>query len=314
MPLVQINACEDQPVAADGSALNVGLAKALAHVPAAAPVVVMIHGFKFSPFRAGRSPHTHILSMTPTPDCWKAVSWPRHLGFAEDRPDDGLCIAFGWEASGSIWRAYHEAACAGQALARLIAAIQDVRPGQRVDVIAHSLGARVVLSSMADLAAGALRHIILMTAAEFVSGARTALQTPAGQHAHVLNVTSRENDLFDFLLEGTIAPHRFGDRALGCGLGAPHDRWTDLQIDREPTLDALRRLGFGIAPSDRRICHWSPYLRPGMFGLYQAFLRGEVSVKTLKSHQSEESCPRWSRLLAPPRNLRPLRFARKAAS
>ena len=227
------------------------------------------------------------------------MSWPRHLGFTGRAPSQGLCIGFGWEAAGTIWTAYGEAARAA-------------RPGQQVDVVAHSLGARVTLAALPHLPGGALRRAVLMAPAEMSRIARAALDTPAGRAAAFLSITSRENDLFDFLLEGLVAPHRFGDRALGQGPGQGRCNWLDLQIDHAGTLAALGRLGHRIAPPARRVCHWSPYLRPGMFPLYRRFLRGEIAPETLRTALPAAHSPRWSRLLAPPRAPRPLPFAEKA--
>ena len=64
--------------------------------------MMMIHGFRFAPgARAQDDPHQHILSFTPFEGCWKAISWPRHLGFGRC-PQEGLAIAFGWRALGTI--------------------------------------------------------------------------------------------------------------------------------------------------------------------------------------------------------------------
>ena len=315
MPLVRINAIGAQIALAQGAGpVGAALSEALRDVPPEAPVVVMIHGFRFSPARAGKCPHGHILSLAPQSDSWKAVSWPRHLGFTGQHPSEGLCIGFGWEAAGTIWTAYGEAARAGRALARLVGEIRAARPGQQVDVVAHSLGARVTLAALPHLPAGALRRAVLMAPAEMRSRAEAALDTPAGRAARFLNVTSRENDLFDFLLEGLVAPHRVGDRALGHGSGQGRCNWLDLQIDHAGTLAALGRLGHRIAPPARRVCHWSPYLRPGMFPLYRRFLRGEIAPETLRTALPAAQSPRWSRLLARPRGALPLPFAGKAPS
>lgn len=312
MSLVRINAIGEQVTLARDA--RVALTDNLRRVPPEVPVVVMIHGFRFSPARAGKCPHGHILSLAPQSDSWKAVSWPRHLGFSGRQPSEGLCIAFGWEAAGTIWKAYGEAARAGRALARLIAEIRAARPGQQVDVVAHSLGARVTLAAVHDLPEGALRRAVLMAPAEMRRTAKAALDTPAGQAAQFLNITSRENDLFDFLLEGLVAPHRFGDRTLGHSLGHEQRNWLDLQIDHADTLSALDRLGHRIAPPARRVCHWSPYLRPGMFPLYRRFLRGEIALETLRAALPAAPSPRWSRLLALPRGPLPLPFAEKSPS
>ena len=81
----------------------------------------------------------------------------------------------------------------------------------------------------------------------------------------MINLTTRENDLFDFLAEWLLA---FGfDTALGQRIGATHPNWPDLQIDQPATRAVLHRLDHPLPPPPQRISHWSPYLRPGVFGL-----------------------------------------------
>jgi pimeloyl-ACP methyl ester carboxylesterase len=270
------------------------LAAALAQLPAGAPVVVMIHGFRYAPDQPGHCPHGHILSFDPTPGIRRVISWPRHLGLDGQ---SGLAIAFGWPARGFLPAAYARAAAAGAALARLVAEIGALSPGRRVDVIAHSLGARVALQALSHLPADSLRHLILLTAGEFRRPARRALATPAGQTATVVNVTTRENDLFDFLLEWSLGVGT--QTALGQGLGAVRPNWIDLQIDQPATLSALKRLGYPLAAPPARICHWSPYLRPGVFPLYRALLTGTLPVAALRAALPERRDRRWSRLILP---------------
>lgn len=315
MPLLQVNATGETLAPASAEApLGHALDAALAGVPGHSPVVVLLHGYKFSPSNPDHSPHDHILSLAPERDCWKAVSWPRALGFSGAPAGEGLCIAFGWEARGTIWQAYAEAQRAGRALAALVGEIRTRRPGRPVHILAHSLGARVALSAMPHLEEGALGRIVLMTPAEFASRAEAALDTPAARAAQILNVTSRENDLYDFLLETLVAPQRPRDRALGHGLGDARPGWVDIQIDHTETLVALRRLGFDVAPPARRVCHWSPYIRPGMFDLYAALIRGALPFEMLRAALPEGRSRRWSRLLAPPRPARPLPFFGNAPS
>jgi pimeloyl-ACP methyl ester carboxylesterase len=315
MPLIQVNAVDEFPRPVAGAApLDDQLDAALARSSDRAPIAVLIHGFRFSLHRRDMSPHDHILALDPTINNWKAVSWPRALGFDGTSPNEGLCIAFGWEASGSIWAAYDEAARAGLALSRLIERIAARAPGRPVDLLGHSLGARVALTALSACPASALGHAVLMASAEFADRAETVLETQAGRQSRILNVTSRENDLYDWLLESLVAPARGGGRALGHGLDTPSANWIDLQIDHSETLDALAALGHDIAPPSRRVCHWSPYVRPGMFGLYRALIRGELPFEMLRTRLPRARSARWSRLLAAPRPALPLPFARNAPS
>ncbi|ARC87835.1 alpha/beta hydrolase [Rhodovulum sp. MB263] len=314
MPLIQVNATGERPEPQGGTArLGPLLDRALAGLAPRAPVAVLIHGLKFSLSDPAQSPHRHILALAPEDRCWKAVSWPRALGFTGQGRAEGLCIAFGWEAGHNVWRAYEEAPRAGLALARLIEAVRERAPGRRVDLLAHSLGARVALSAMSGLAEGAIGHAVLMAPAEFAPAARSALGSAAGRQARVLNVTSGENDLYDWLLERFVA--RRGDGpTLGRGLGRTEPNWTDLRIDDAATLAALARLGHPVAPPERRVCHWSPYARPGMLELYAALIRGALPYDLLRARLPEARAARWSRLLALPRVALPLPFAGNAPS
>lgn len=286
---------------ADGARLKVdrdALARALAVLPLGAPIVVMIHGYSFAPDVAGCSPHQHILSLTP-PDCPdpKAISWPRHLRIGRD-PSQGLAIAFGWQARGTIWAAYARAARTARALARLIRLIRELAPGQQVQIIGHSLGARVALQALPLLEAGAVGRLILMAAAEFARPAIAAMDCPAGRQAQVINVTSRENDIFDFLIEWAL---KLGTAtAIGQGLPKALPNWLDLQLDQRATLDALRGAGFRLKPQSLRVCHWSPYLRPGVFALYRALLGGALTPAALRAILPARRDARWSRLIALP--------------
>lgn len=243
----------------------VRLTSALAALPDGAPIVVMIHGFKFDPRSETHDPHRHILSMQPRQTCWKAVSWPRHLGLGREA---GLAIGFGWSARGSIWRAWKEAGRAGRALSRLILRLREVAPDRPVHLIGHSLGARVALASLPGLPQGAVGRMILITAAAFRGETMRLLQTPAGRSAEIVNVTGRENLVFDLMLRAAL-PHR--GPTLGRG-GPGGARWLDLALDRDGTLQGLADIGFRISPSRVRVCHWSGYLRPGVFRLYRALL------------------------------------------
>ncbi|TCP43220.1 alpha/beta hydrolase [Rhodovulum marinum] len=315
MPLVRVNATADRPGPLPGAPpLGVQLDTALAELPGGTPIAVLVHGFRFSPGQPAKTPHRHILALNPETGGRRAVSWPRALGFTGTGPGEGLCIAFGWESDGTIWQAYDNAARAGTALARLVEQIATRAPGRSVDILAHSLGARVALTAMGKMPAGALNHAVLMAPAEFTPRARAALDSAAGRRGRVLNVTSRENDPFDLLLEALLAPARGGGRSLGHGLEDAPPGWLDLHIDDPDTLQALAAMGHRIAPPERRVCHWSPYLRPGMLALYRALIRGALPFENLCAGLPPARPARWSRLLAPPRRPLPLPFAGNAPS
>lgn len=295
MPLLRINADGTEPRCEGGEGT---LRAALAALPEGAPVIVLIHGFRFSPAVPAQSPHRHILSLDPAADCWKAISWPRHLGFGRGDPAEGLCLAFGWEGRRTIWHAYAEAARAGRALARLLTRIEALRPGTRPGILAHSLGARVALQALPHLSGPLAGRVVMLAAAELRRPAAAALASRAARATDFVNVTSRENAPYDFLVE-RLLPLR-PDRALGRGTGSPRPNWLDLPLDTPETLVALAALGPRIAPPRARSCHWSLYLRPGIFALYRALLRDGLPLAALQACLPASPPPARSRFRAEP--------------
>lgn len=282
-----------------GQPLPAGLMARAAGLAPGAPIIVMIHGYRYCPTDPACDPHRHILSPEPArPGARRSRSWPSALGFSAEGPE-GLGIAFGWPARGRLSAAYRRAGSAGQELAELIAALSQVgaRP---VQLIGHSLGARVALQALAAAAPGEIGRMVLMAAAELRPAAEAAIDSPAGQRAEVINVTSRENDLFDLGLELLVGRAR--SPALGFGLSRSRRNWLDLQIDAAEVRDGLARLGFHIGTDIARACHWSPYLRDGLFDFYRMALARPwaLPLGLLRDHLPIGQSPRWSRLLQGP--------------
>ena len=237
----------------------------------AGPAIVMLHGYSFRPGKGRDCPHEHIFALENGP-CRKARSWPRALGIGDGSPEEGLALAFGWNASGKLWDAYGRAAEAGRTLARAVAAIRAAAPGRAVHVIAHSLGARVAFQALSHLEPGDIGRVITLNAAEYAGAAQAALARGAGPRAEVFAVSGGENRAYDFLFERLVAPGLGGDRALGrAPLEGPGR--IALRLDRADVAERLAALGFPLAARRRRICHWSPYLRGGTMTLYSALMR-----------------------------------------
>lgn len=245
------------------------LTAALDALPMHGSITIMIHGYRFAPGISGHDPHGHILSHTPDPGCWKAISWPRHLHL--NRAGAGLGIGFGWPARGSLRRVAARAFVIGAVLADLITRIRSHRPDVAVNVMAHSLGARVALAALHRLRAGDVSHLLLLSGAEYRSQARAAMRSPAGRSARVLNVASDANALFDLIFRLAVPAPQVRDWALSGGM-TDLAGWSDLFIDRSSSRAALRRLGIRLPAPSAPICHWSSYLRPGLFALYRAVL------------------------------------------
>lgn len=252
-----------------------------ADLPAGLPTTVMIHGYRYAPGTRRDDPHGTLLA-----------GWARRLGFGPARR--ALAVGLGWQASGNLRGADARAAKTGSALALLIRHLRS-NGAPAVNVIGHSLGARVALAALPDLQPGDMGRMVLLSGAEFRSRANAMLATPAGRAAEVLNVTSRENDLFDLAYEWFVGGE---GPALGEGLEAANA--VTFQIDHPRHRHGIGRLGFPVAPPRRLVCHWSAYTRPGMFPLYRAFLHrpADLPLSTLRSALAADPAPRWSRLLA----------------
>lgn len=261
-----------------GRSVRSALAERLRLLPRDAPVVIMVHGYKYSPFAPETDPHAQVFALRPRSNCWKVRSWPRGLGFRGAGGDEGLCIGFGWHATAPrLARGLAEVdarvGAAAEGLGKLIALIGAVAPARPVDLFAHSLGGRVALAALARHRSPVCGRAILMGAADYRSGASAALANPAAREVEFYNILSGENGLYDLFFRCLVPPGHPGDRVLGRGLpGAPR-RWIDLPIDDGPTLGTLARLGVRLSPRRRASCHWSFYLRPGIFRLYRAILR-----------------------------------------
>jgi hypothetical protein len=297
---------------AAGEGVEAGLRRRLAGVAAGVPVVVMVHGYKFDPAHPATDPHRSLYAFAPPGDCPRIRSWPAGLGFADDAGETGLAVGFGWPACAAhvptllrerrtgFAAVYDRAGAFGVRLAELVALVQRLAPGRPVDLVAHSLGARVALAALPHLAAAPGR-VILLGAAEFDGRALAALEAlRAPSRPQVYNVTARANDLYDLAFE-TFAPRRHRDeRAVGRGLAVARPDWLDLQLDRPEVTAWVNERGIRLKPPEARLCHWGFYTRSGALAVYQAILRRRpgwdiAALRAVPGLSAQE--PRWSLLL-----------------
>ena len=255
------------------------------------PVIVMIHGYKYRPGHRHACPHRTIFARDASRG---SAAWPRHLGFGLGLPQEGLGIAFGWDARGHLPLVYRRAQESGRHLAELLCRIRAIAPRREVHILSHSLGSEVAFEALQHVPAGTVRRLLCLTAASYRSTAQRAMESPAGRTAELVNVTSRENDVFDFMFEWLVPAAALGDRALGQGLEARNI--VTLQLDHPDHLQALARLGSHIAPPARRICHWSGYLRPGVLRVWARIMRHPDQLP-LHLLAPTPPAPRWSRLM-----------------
>ncbi|MEM1314675.1 MAG: hypothetical protein AAGI51_08985 [Pseudomonadota bacterium] len=277
------------------------LRRALDRAAPGARATVLIHGYKYRPGDPARDPHRLLFGAGPegAPRC---ADWAEGLG--------GLVVGFGWDAwaphlpslaregRNGFAAVYARAGAAGETLRGLLEEMRARRPDLRVDMLAHSLGARVALGAARAENAG---RMILLGAAEDAEAALDALPAAGRGGTEVFHVAARHNDLFDAMFEAA-APRRGGraPRALGrAGLPAARPDWIDLQLDHPGLAAWLARRGAPLTPRSPAVCHWSFYARPGALGLYRRILeeREAWSIRALRAAGAPEGlAPRWSRL------------------
>ena len=184
-----------------------------------APLVVLVHGYKFHPDRPGTDPHRSLFACRPSNDDWRIRSWPEGLGIADDAGETGLAIGFAWPASAphvatlirqrrtGFAEAYDRAGAFGAHLASWSRWCGNWRRAGRSTCwpIRSAPGwpsprCRIWRAARADHPArrgGARRP-----------GARASWRR-CGRGAEIYNVTARSNDLYDLAFE-TFVPRRAG--------------------------------------------------------------------------------------------------------
>jgi hypothetical protein len=287
----------------------------LAPAPAG-PTVLLVHGFKYDPAHPCATPTRTLYAQDDAPETrgGRLASWPRALGLAGPA---GLAVGFAWPARAQVLgpllrhgrngfaEVYAAAAAAGAGLAATAEAAARARP-QPVDVLAHSLGARVALCALRALAAegradvlARVGRLILLGPAEFAGEARAALDAcarlcPPGPEVYAF--TARGNAPFDRLFEA-LGPWGMG-RSLGRGgLGEARSRWIDLAFDDPRFAPWAAAQGLPLAPAGARPCHWSFYARPGAMALHRAILdrRPGLDVAQMRASGAPTLTPRARR-------------------
>ncbi|MEM9044306.1 MAG: hypothetical protein AAGC81_06405 [Pseudomonadota bacterium] len=317
MAVLRVNATRsgELSTACQGASWRLELDRALERLAPEDPVCILIHGYRFT-WRADTpclDPHLRLFGAGQS-RCGQLRpvrgDWAGWLGFSEEPDRDGLCIAFGWEArstksggrSRTFAKIYRDAAKAAGALGILAAHIAARRPGLSIDMLAHSLGARVALNCLSQRPLDQYGRVILMGAAEFVSEAEAALAAP--HQAEIYHMLSRANDPFDGLF-GLLAPTQLAMHQVSLGirgLGRAHARWIDLQLDLPALGDWLEMRGHRLT-REERVSHWHFYADAGAMGFYRAILRHRPphAIRNLRAARiPEEIEPRWSRLISLP--------------
>ncbi|MCP5075883.1 MAG: alpha/beta hydrolase [Rhodobacteraceae bacterium] len=180
-------------------------------MPPDKPIVVYVHGHK---------------------------AWPHPDLLAQADRQSGLAITFCWPAFDRIFKLvpdvgqlYADAGTAALALAWLLNLLGDIAPNRPVDLMVHSLGARVGLQTLRHLKHRNLSRFVCLAGVEFSAVTLLALQAPAARKVEFYNVTSERSLLFHQLM------HFFGPRpgpaeGLLCrGFAFPRKNWIDIHLE-----------------------------------------------------------------------------------
>lgn len=305
-----------------------------------APVCVMVHGFQYDPrapvsHERGRAANPHAQIFHFDEDDLKterrahSPPWPKRLGFAEDEGESGMAVGFGWASDPTYargdWRdwlsllrwsevgaetyyatAYRTAPIAATGLARTITALAEVFPNRRIDLIAHSLGARVVLFALRRLAEenhisdlDRVGRVILVSGAPHWLDARLALRA-LGRHSRskpqIFNmILTRDATLSRWgrrfaafagrlderpRLRDRLWSLFFGGKVIGLHgkpQGTRFSAWMDLHLDLPALANWASRLDppLDFRPTWRNASwdHWAGFTWPPYMAFYSKILR-----------------------------------------
>jgi hypothetical protein len=188
----------------------------------------------------------------------------------------GISIADAWRHGrwNTYGRAWDLAAAAGEMLARALAGL----PGPAIDMLAHSLGSRVVLAALRANPDLPVRQVVLLNGAEL---ARTALATALiRKDVQFINAVVETDDVLRLFGSMFEPDHLYARCAGQVGLGkeAPAN-WRDLHLD-DPAFQAwAAKQGWDDVRGDnpRRILdHWYTHKHPGNWPLIRAALDGRL--------------------------------------
>ena len=305
MAILRINASEDGRVfPASGGDWRAELSRIARRIPATAPVVVMLHGLRYS-WREGRGcdPHATLYRADVVPESRTTrpplANWPRQLGFSEHCEADGLCIAFGWDA-GELSDLRRMSRAKERFAAGLSLVLDEVADaGFIADVFGHSLGGAVALSAISSSRRHRVRRAVLMGPADRRASALLAMER--SERTEFFHILARANNLFDEAFDRLSPGSRCGrDAPLGAmGPGRASGRWIDIQIDHPRTKRWLSRRAGAPPRRPERVSHWVYYSDPTAMAFYSDVLRyqGPSAIAAFKALGAPlEIEPRWARL------------------
>ena len=310
--------------------------RAAAALPAGQSPLVMVNGFLFDPKHAVSpdpgdtdNPHGRIYHFKDTGERSEqrhhTTGWPLWMGFDEvdQAGGSGLAVAFGWHSQPGFAsslidhfqnfyaRAYENAGLAAWVLVNVLDELAAALPDRPIDIMAHSLGSRVVVRAIALAAkhhpdlTERIGRVVFLGGAEYVVEAQLMtsrlhdLNRP--RRPDFYNIVSRENDVLDKLGEN-FGPRTFGNSQVighnGLDLSERAVKtvpnWIDLQIDGERLQDwMLDQRGIQVSGDRPNNIwdHWYYYTFRGNMDLYRGIFRDRPQWEILAMRAAENPIP-----------------------
>lgn len=267
------------------------LPEVICQTPLERPTIILLHGFNYDPFSSGiRNPHQSVFR-----------TWGDHLQEFNQMLDEPWDImGFGWYSGNPAWRGWPRSWTAGYltpytyawglalraavVLARLIgwSASDDGKGSPPVMVIAHSLGTRVAVQTLKDVAPDRIARTLFLNGAEYSQNAAVAASYSKSE---ILNIMVDTDDILSMLGEH-FAPGGPFQAVLGrAGILNPSERWLDLKIDDERLIKAAVAALYADISGDDPKDYWDhsfTYRHPPNWKLYRDFLAGRKAVQQLR--------------------------------
>ena len=274
----RVFAIDDQGMPKSRSGFTISL-------PSARHIIIMVNGFDYDPTETGEdNPHRTLF-----------VDWSDNIhAFAAHEWE---CFSFGWYSAelqpaswmGGLVRGYWNpyrwgwelAGKAGGILAKTIEPRLD-DSGSDIRIIAHSMGARVVLTALAQLPRSSVKRVLLLNGSEY---SQTAWVVAHYTEAHVLNVVVEADDVLS-KLGSVFAPQEFIESVVGqSGLADSPDSWLDIRLDHPEVQRRASACGYDELRGDnpKKIAdHWYTYTHKPNWKLFGDFIGGGARLSDLR--------------------------------
>lgn len=258
-------------------------------LPSTDKIAILVNGFDYDPTQKNSdNPHQTLFK-----------NWSDNIRTYAS--EDWQCFGFGWYSaeleplsllsgiSRGHWNPYRWAwelaGKAGGILANIIDSRRNDSPCE-ICIVAHSLGARVVLSALRQLDPITVDRVLLLNGSEY---SQTAKVIATYTRSHVLNVVVKADDVLGKL--GTLfAPEAFIRAVVGqSGISNPPQTWLDINLDDSHVQSLVAEYNDLRGDNPNGIAdHWFTYTHLPNWLLFGDFLAARKSLDDLRRVLSSE--------------------------